>query len=260
VATEGAEIIRFILDTPITYSGVCITSDLNRGPATEPPGHGAYSHCERSQHERYGAPTVRKMRAIRMHSPLCEFMLCLFIASAVDACHNRPNHETDINMTHPSDKNPSDNTKGGSVPDQQADSDPTTYQNSNFDNSNFDHSNFDIVLNRVHQRVTSVEPVARDLNRHLVDLLGPCPATTANGEETSWVTIVEDATGNHLLQLPLLSVTEALRVSTALATLARSVDFSDVRRTLSPSSQYRLPFIVSESVRRVSGHVSVVRP
>jgi hypothetical protein len=158
-------------------------------------------------------------------------------------------------MTHPSDINPSDNQKGGSVPDQQADFNPT-----NFHDSNLHDSNFDLVLNRVHQRVTSVEPIARDLNRHLVDLLGPCPVVTAEGAQRSWVIIVEDDNGNHLLQLPLLSVTEALRLSTALAELARLVDFSNVRRALPSSSQYHLPFIVSEPIRRVSGHVSVVRP
>jgi hypothetical protein len=169
---------------------------------------------------------------------------------SVDASHHRRTNETDINMTHPSDINPSDNQKGGSVPDQQADFTPT----------NFHDSNFDLVLNRVHQRVTSVEPIARDLNRHLVDLLGPCPAVTAEGVQRSWVIIVEDDNGNHLLQLPLLSVTETLRLSTALAELARLVDFSNVRRALPSSSQYHLPFIVSEPIRRVSGHVSVVRP
>jgi len=148
-------------------------------------------------------------------------------------------------MTHPSDKTPSDNQKGGPVPEYS---------------DRVDAQEVDLVLAKVHHRVTSVEPVARDLNRHLVDLLGPCPVlSTGETLESSWVTVVEDDNGNFLLQLPLLPITESLRLSTALYELAKTNDFSSIRQTLPSSAQYSLPFIVSEPVTRASGHVSGAR-
>jgi hypothetical protein len=154
-------------------------------------------------------------------------------------------HDKDRHMTHPSDINPPDDQKGGPVPEHS---------------NRVDAQELDLVFAKIHHRVTSVEPVARDLNRHLVDLLGPCPVVIA-GEtsECSWVTVIEDDNGNFLLQLPLLPVTESLRLSTALAELAKTTDFSSIRRTLPSSAQYQLPFIVSEPVTRVSGHVSAER-
>lgn len=155
-------------------------------------------------------------------------------------------------MTHPFDTTQPHDEKGG----------PVTHHDSGQQRSrsaNTHQDDVDLILTNLHHRVTSVEPIARDLNRHLIDLLGPCPVVVS--EEAlagSWVTIVEDEKGNHLVQLPLLPVTEALRLSSALAALARETDFSDVRRSLPSSVQYQLPFIVSSAVTRVSGHVSAV--
>jgi hypothetical protein len=155
-------------------------------------------------------------------------------------------------MTHPFDTNPSHDKKGGPVthhdPGQQRSRSANTQQD-----------DVDLILTNLHHRVTSVEPIARDLNRHLVDLLGPCPVVVSEEATAgSWVTIVEDEEGNHLLQLPLLPVAEALRLSSALAALARETDFSHVRRSLPSPVQYHLPFFVFSAATRVSGHVSAV--
>lgn len=156
-------------------------------------------------------------------------------------------------MTHPFDTTQPHDKKGGPVthrdPGQQRSRSANTQQD-----------DVDLILTNLHHRVTSVEPIARDLNRHLVDLLGPCPVVVSEEALTgSWVTIVEDEEGNHFVQLPLLPVTEALRLSSALAALGRETDFSDVRRSLPSSVQYHLPFFVLPNVTRVSGHVSAVQ-
>ncbi len=80
-------------------------------------------------------------------------------------------------------------------------------------------------------------PIANDLNRHLTDLLGPCPVT-ADGH---WVCLVvsEDSPEGEVVfaQLP---VHEALRLSTALANIALEVDVHDIRQSLPASRKYEV--------------------
>lgn len=157
-------------------------------------------------------------------------------------------------MTHPSDTTQPHDKKGGPVthhdPSQQRSRSANTQQD-----------DVDLILTNLHHRVTSVEPIARDLNRHLIDLLGPCPVVVGTDERAgAWVTIVDDGEGQSLIQLPPLPVAEALRLSTALAALARDINFSEVRRALPASVHYRLPLVFSYPIDdglRVSGHVSV---
>ncbi len=100
--------------------------------------------------------------------------------------------------------------------------------------------------------MTSIEPIARDLNRHLTDLLGACPV----GDTGAWVLIVEDNVGNILLQLPTLPTKEALRISTALDVVATFVDPLEIRASLPSATQYELPFMIDLAVSPViSGHV-----
>jgi len=162
-------------------------------------------------------------------------------------------------LTHPFDTTQPHDKKGGPVTHHDSGQQRSLCANTHQD-VNTQQEDVDLILTNLHHRVTSVEPIARDLNRHLIDLLGPCPVVVSEeGVAGSWVTIVEDQEGNHLVQLPLLPVTEALRLSSALAALARETDFSDVRRSLPSSVQYHLPFIVSSAVTRLSGHVSAVQ-
>jgi hypothetical protein len=143
-------------------------------------------------------------------------------------------------MTHPFDTNPPHSKKGG----------PVTHH---------DATDFSLVLDQVHHRVTTVEPIARDLNRHLTDLLGPCPVADSNNQQVgSWVRIVQDDDGNFLLQLPVLPLSHALRVSSALATLSQQLSFSDVRTSLPSVFHCHLPFFPEWGTTPVSGHVSVV--
>ena len=100
--------------------------------------------------------------------------------------------------------------------------------------------------------MTSIEPIARDLNRHLTDLLGACPV----GDTGAWVLIVEDNVGNILLQLPTLPTKEAVRISTALRAVATIVDPYEIRTSIPSPGQYELPFVVDIAVSPViSGHV-----
>lgn len=64
-------------------------------------------------------------------------------------------------------------------------------------------------------RQASARAVFRDLNRNLVDLLGPCPATT----DGAWVVLRPSGPGVWVAGLPDLSVADALRVSTLVADL-----------------------------------------
>ena len=109
-------------------------------------------------------------------------------------------------------------------------------------------------LAELHHKITSIEPIARDLNRHLTDMLGACPV----GDTGSWVVLVEDNAGNILLQLPTLPSKEALRISTAFNVVATYVQPSKIKSAIPTSTQYELPFIIDVvSSPKVSGHVKV---
>jgi|GEM_PF-1912554 len=241
-------------DTPILYGDARITSDLNRGPATEP----TWPRCLLT-----GAALTRvhiawEIRCTDSAHNAGDTHVSVHFRT-VDASQKPTREHERTDMTHPFDTTPSHDKKGGPVthhdPGQQRSPSANTQQE-----VNTQQEDVDLILTNLHHRVTSVEPIARDLNRHLVDLLGPCPVVVCEeGVAGSWVTIVEDQEGNHLVQLPLLPVTEALRLSSALVALARETDFSDVRRSLPSSVQYHLPFFVLPHVTKVSGHVSAVQ-
>lgn len=105
-------------------------------------------------------------------------------------------------------------------------------------------------------RVQQTEPVVRDLNRHLTELIGPCPA----GPAGNWVTLNDDGTTSFHLE-----VGDVLRLSTAFEKIASTVALDDVRRSL-PSRQSLHHHLV-ETVERVrnqgwgeSVHLNVRRP
>lgn len=93
-------------------------------------------------------------------------------------------------------------------------------------------------LEAVHLLATSVEPAARDLNRTLTDLVGPCPV----GDDGAWTRIVVDDGGRHFVQLPTLPLDVALRLSTAVAAVA---DGLTPPPPTTGGVEYRLPFALT---------------
>ena len=105
-------------------------------------------------------------------------------------------------------------------------------------------------------RVQHAEPIVRDLNRHLADLIGQCP-NTASG---CWVTLNPDNTVTLHADL-----TDVLRIGTALQRVGSIVSLAEVRRSL-PSRKSLHLFLV-EKVEQVrlqewveSVHLNVRRP
>jgi hypothetical protein len=87
----------------------------------------------------------------------------------------------------------------------------------------------------VEHQVRHCEPVARDLNRHLTDLLGRCPVTT----DGRWVQLVESsAYTDGEVVFPALPVKEALRLATALQAISIEVSLSDVRSVIPAPGVY----------------------
>lgn len=90
---------------------------------------------------------------------------------------------------------------------------------------------------RVEREMCHARPIARDLNRQLTNLLGPCPVTV----DGRWVRLVvsdNDPEGEVVFaQLP---VHEALRLATALARISEEIDVNDVRRSLPASRKYEV--------------------
>ena len=71
------------------------------------------------------------------------------------------------------------------------------------------------------------EPIVRDLNRHLIDLIGECP-NTATG---CWFSLNEDNTVKCHVELA-----DSLRLGTAFQKIGESISLNEVRRSL-PSRQ-----------------------
>lgn len=105
-------------------------------------------------------------------------------------------------------------------------------------------------------RAQHLEPVVRDLNRHLVDLIGQCPNTACG----NWVTLDDgESVTFHL------DVADVLRLSTAFQDIGRVINLESVRRSL-PTRQSVHHFLV-ETVERVrnqgwgeSIHLNVRKP
>lgn len=69
-------------------------------------------------------------------------------------------------------------------------------------------------------QTNSARAVFRDLNRNLIDLLGPCPETV----DGAWVTVRSGEDGALVAGLPELSSAAALRVSSVLAAIGTGRD------------------------------------
>ena len=81
----------------------------------------------------------------------------------------------------------------------------------------------------IQHQVRHCEPVTRDLNRHLTDLLGRCPVTI----DGRWVQLVESRSyADGEVVFPALPVKEALRLATALQTISIEVSLGVILITL----------------------------
>lgn len=74
-------------------------------------------------------------------------------------------------------------------------------------------------LERVQFRVQHIDPIVRDCNRHLVDMLGQCP-NTASG---NWVTVDEEGNASFGLR----DIVDVARFGTVLAEVARRIDLTE---------------------------------
>lgn len=93
------------------------------------------------------------------------------------------------------------------------------------------------VVARIEHEVCHSQPIVRDLNRHLTDLLGACPITA----DARWVNLlVTDDNPEGAVVFPHLPVHEALRLTTALRQIALEVDFGGLRDSLPKSRSYSL--------------------
>jgi len=87
----------------------------------------------------------------------------------------------------------------------------------------------------IQHQVRHCEPITRDLNRHLTDLLGRCPVTT----DGRWVQLVESHSyADGEVVFPALPVKEALRLATALQNISIEVSLSDVRGVIPAPGVY----------------------
>ena len=99
-------------------------------------------------------------------------------------------------------------------------------------------------------------PVARDLNRNLTALLGPCPATVYG----RWVHLRESFPGAWNVTFPELGLDQALRLSTALATIDEKVGLGTVARELPSVAHYDLSRVLSTAPAAPASTVHVEVP
>ncbi len=106
----------------------------------------------------------------------------------------------------------------------------------------------------IQHHVRHCEPVTRDLNRHLTDLLGRCPVTV----DGRWVQLVESSTySDGEVVFPALPVKEALRLATALQTISIEVSLSDVRGVIpAPGVYHPSALALAPTTRPSRFHVS----
>lgn len=131
---------------------------------------------------------------------------------------------------------------------------PTDPSNDSFDDSPTEHNDptagfspaeaqaITHALLQMESRVLHSEPIVRDLNRALTDVLGSCPCT----DDGVWVTLDQDGSVQFHLELA-----DVLRLSTAFQKIDCELSLEDVRRSL-PSRQSLLQTL--EASVKASSH------
>lgn len=112
------------------------------------------------------------------------------------------------------------------------------------------------VITRMEAEVLHATPIARDLNRHITDLLGVCPVT----DDGQWLTLVEQSPGEYCVALPMLPLHEALRLSTALNHIDEIVGLSKIKQGIPASISYKVDGLFTLLTADLSNHVHVEVP
>lgn len=112
----------------------------------------------------------------------------------------------------------------------------------------------------IEKRYLDLEPKARELNRHLTELLGPCPGN-ADGQ---WTFVSHDESGEFHIALESIPANKVLVLVARLAEISELV--VDELREVASNKNYQPnlgPSIVGEAAQLKSvpiTHVRVVRP
>jgi hypothetical protein len=112
----------------------------------------------------------------------------------------------------------------------------------------------------IEKNFLDLEPKARDLNRHLTDLLGPCPGNV----EGQWAFVAHDSAGNFHIALESIPTHKVLALVARMSEIADLI--SDEIAFTSHGAQYQPnlgPLIVGDAAQLKSiptTHVRVVRP
>ena len=83
-------------------------------------------------------------------------------------------------------------------------------------------------LRAVYRRHQHIDPIVRDFNRHVTELLGACPNNTS-GE---WATVDSD----EKVHIHISSIGDLLRLGRAFAEIARRIELEDIRKAV-PSAR-----------------------
>ena len=114
-------------------------------------------------------------------------------------------------------------------------------------------------IEEIEKVVLDLEPKIRDLNRHMIDVLGPCP----EAENGNWAYLARTEDGDFIIGFEQLSFKSGMKLSHRFLDIYRILDEVDVAAPSSSQYQPDLgPAIVGDaaSLRFLpSTHVRVVR-
>mgnify|MGYP006898270984 FL=1 len=114
-------------------------------------------------------------------------------------------------------------------------------------------------IEEIEKVVLDLEPKIRDLNRHMIDVLGACP----ENESGNWAYLARTESGEFVIGFEQVSIKSGMKLSNRFLDVYRILDDIDVAAPTSSQYQPDLgPSIVGDaaSLRFVpSTHVRVVR-
>ena len=123
-----------------------------------------------------------------------------------------------------------------------------------------ENTNFEEAYQEIEKNFLDLEPKARELNRHLVDLLGPCPGNP----DGQWAFVAHDTEGKFHIALESIPVHKVLGLVARMSEITKLI--SDEFAFNSHGTQYQPnlgPIIVGDAAQLKSiptTHVRVVRP
>jgi len=99
-------------------------------------------------------------------------------------------------------------------------------------------------LDALEYRIRHAEPVVRDFNRQLTDLIGQCPNTACG----NWVTL-----DDQLNVTVHVDFADMLRLATAFQRIGRELDFAELRRML-PSRKESAAYVYGDLFAEQTAH------